>query len=257
MNVVYELKEDDVISPNTLVRGDCLDVMGHIPKGLIDLVLTDPPYNLTSNKWDSIIPLGDMWGRVNRIAEDRTPVLLFGSEPFSSNLRMSNIKYFKYDWIWDKTKGGNFLLAKKQPMKSHEIISVFYRKQANYMPIMEVRGKPRKKGGYSTTDNFNVKECTISINNEYYPKSILTFPTGSKNNRGLHPTQKPVKLMEYLIKTYTNEGDTVLDFTMGSGTTAVACVNTNRKFIGIEMDKKYFDIAVERVSKAIEEKGNE
>ena len=234
-----------------LMLGDCLERMKEIPDGSVDLVLTDPPYGTTACKWDAVLPFAPMWDQVWRVLNPNGAAVLFGSEPFSTLLRSSSIKDFRYDLIWDKTKGGNFALARKQPMKSHENVSVFYKKQPTYKPVMEVRGKPRKKGGGKASENFGIIP-TSSFNNEYYPRSILTFSTGSRKDHH-HPTQKPVSLMEYLIRTYTNEGETVLDFTMGSGTTGVACVNTGRNFIGIERDEGYFKIAQGRVAKAQEE----
>lgn len=234
-----------------LMMGDCLERMKEIPDGSVDLVLTDPPYGTTACKWDAVIQFEPMWEQVWRVLKPNGSAVLFGSEPFSTLLRSSSIKDFRYDLVWDKTKGGNFALARKQPMKSHENVSVFYKKQPTYNPVMEVRGKPRKKGGGKASENFGIIP-TSSFNNEYYPRSILTFSNGSRRGH-LHPTQKPVALMEYLIRTYTNEGETVLDFTMGSGTTGVACVNTGRRFIGIERDEGYFEIAQGRVAKAQEE----
>ena len=230
-----------------LYNGDCLEIMDKlIEDGIkVDAIITDTPYGTTACKWDTVIPFDEMWLRLNKLIKPNGAIVLFGSEPFSSLLRVSNLKNFKYTLIWDKTKSGNFALAKKQPMKSHENIDIFYLKQPTYNPQMEVRGNIRKKGGGKASDNFGIIP-TISFNNEYYPKSIMTYSTGSRKEH-FHPTQKPVALMEYLIKTYTNENETVLDFTMGSGTTGVACKNLNRNFIGIELDKKYFEIAKERI----------
>lgn len=235
------------VSEINLWNGDCLELMKNIQDQSVDMVLTDPPqlYGTTACKWDSVIPFEPMWAELKRIIKPNGAIVLFGSEPFSSALRMSNIKQYKYDWVWDKTKGGNFALAKKQPMKSHEMIHVFYAKQCNYYPIMEQRGKPRKKGGGKASDNFGIIP-TESFNNLYYPKTILQYSTGSRKDH-FHPTQKPVALLEYLIKTYTQENEMVLDFTMGSGSTGVAAKNLNRSFIGIELDENYFKIAKERI----------
>lgn len=222
--------------------------MKNIPDGSIDLVLTDPPYGTTACKWDSVIPFEPMWEQLNRIIKPNGAVCLFGSEPFSSALRMSNIKNYKYDWIWNKSKAANFILAKKQPLKIHEIISVFNSKI--YNPQKE-KGIYRKKGGYFVNGECAVIAGAPTVYNDlYYPKSILDFSIANNKNSKFHPTQKPVELLEYLIKTYTNEGETVLDFTMGSGSTGVACINTGRKFIGIELEQKYFDIATKRISDA-------
>ncbi len=244
------------MKPTELWQGDCLELMKNIPNGSVDLVLTDPPYGTTACKWDSVIPFEPMWEQLKRIIKPNGAICLFGSEPFSSALRMSNIKHFKYDWVWLKSIGANPLLCKKQPMKYHEIVSVFYKKQPNYNPQM-TKGKKRNKkpctwgekkdeiyGGslsaFNGIDNFN---------DVYYPRSYQYF-SNAKQKGKVHPTQKPVALLEYLINTYTNEGETVLDFTMGSGSTGVACVNTNRRFIGIELDEGYFNIAKKRIEEA-------
>jgi len=230
-----------------LIHGDCLEVMKSIDSGSIDMVLTDPPYGTTACKWDSVIPFDLMWEQLKRIIKPNGAIVLFGSEPFSSALRMSNIKQYKYDWVWVKEQGTGFLNSKKQPLKNNEQISVFYGKQPVYNPQMRLGFKPytTKKGGL--TDNYrkdSVDEVVTVSNGERYPLNTLNYP---RDKSKLHPTQKPVPLMEYLIKTYTNENETVLDFTMGSGTTGVACGNLGRSFIGIEMDKDYFDIAKERI----------
>ena len=231
-----------------LIKGDCLELMKDIPDGSIDLILTDPPYGTTACKWDSIIPLEPMWEQLNRIIKPNGAIVLFGSEPFSSALRMSNIKNYKYDWVWDKKLSSGFLNAKKRPLLRHETISVFNSKI--YFPIMEVRGKEREKGnkgGSKYTDKaYSDYNSYTSKNNTYYPTSIIQSSNANRKDK-VHPTQKPVPLLEYLIKTYTLENETVLDFTMGSGSTGEACVNTNRNFIGIEMDDKYFEIATNRI----------
>lgn len=234
-----------------LFNGDCLDVMDLlIENGIkVDAIITDPPYGTTACKWDSVIPFDEMWKRLKSLRNDNTPIALFGSEPFSSMLRVSNLKEFKYDWIWDKKKGGNPLLAKVQPIKVHELVHLFYKH--NYYPVMELRDKPKSRGKNKGNLSETTNNCFLE-NKTYthkYPKSIIEFSNANQRDR-FHPTQKPVELMEYLIKTYTNEGDTVLDFTMGSGSTGVACKNTNRRFIGIELDEKYFDIAVNRIKEA-------
>lgn len=232
----------------TIINNDCLDAMDDIiSKGIkVDAIISDIPYGTTRCKWDNIIPFDEMWERLNKMIKPNGAIVLFGSEPFSSSLRMSNIKNYKYDWKWNKKQGGNPLNAKIQPLKIHEDIIVFNKHL--YYPIMETRGKERKKGGLNKqpeqTGKVDLEYTTY--NNEYYPKSIIEI--SSENRRKtVHPTQKPVAIMEYLVKTYTNEGDVVLDFTMGSGTTGVACKNLNRGFIGIELDEKYFEIAKERI----------
>lgn len=231
-----------------LYNGDCLEVMKNIPDGSVDLVLTDPPYGTTACKWDNIIPFEPMWEQLNRIIKSNGAICLFGSEPFSSALRMSNIKNFKYDWIWEKEQGANFMLCKYQPYKVHEIVSVFSKEKHNYFPQM-TDGKPYISGkGQSGQITGNRPKVQKKNEGKRYPRSIQRFNTGK--NKSTHPTQKPVALLEYLIKTYTNEGETVLDFTMGSGSTGVACIDTNRNFIGIELDKGYFDIAQKRINEA-------
>ena len=231
-----------------LILGDCLEEMQNIPDGSVDMILCDPPYGTTACKWDSVIPLEPMWQQLNRIIKPNGAICLFGSEPFSSALRMSNIKNFKYDWIWEKTLASNFSLCKKQPNKKHEIISVFYKLQPTYNPQMET-GKPYKdKARKRTVSVHGGKESVkspICNNGTRYPSSVQKFSNG--NNGNVHPTQKPVPLLEYLIRTYTNEGETVLDFTMGSGSTCVAAKNLGRKYIGIELDEKYFEIAKGRL----------
>jgi len=230
-----------------LIQGDCLEVMKKIPDKSIDMILCDLPYGTTACKWDVIIPFEPLWKEYKRIIKDRGCIALFGSEPFSSYLRMSNIKGYKYDWIWNKKKGGNILNLKQQPYKIHEIISIFNSKI--YYPIMEKQkertGKTYSKGEANGIKNYGDER----IYNEKYPKSIIEESNADQRNK-LHPTQKPVALLEYLIKTYTLENETVLDNTMGSGSTGVACINTNRNFIGIEKDAEYFKIAKKRIKEA-------
>ena len=244
-----------------LRNGNCLEVMKTIPDGSIDAIITDPPYGTTACKWDSVIDFKLMWEQLNRIIKPNGAIVLFGSEPFSSSLRISNIKNYKYDWIWHKNSVSGFANAKRQPMRNHELISVFYKKQSNYYPIKEQRdlsskSKDRHKYDFNTTTEINsnvygkMKRIKDKPNNMCYPKTIKKFNCVVNNSKErVHPTQKPVVLMEYLIKTYTNEGETVLDFTMGSGSTGVAAKNLNRNFIGIEMDDNYFKIATERINK--------
>jgi site-specific DNA-methyltransferase (adenine-specific) len=225
--------------------------MKEIPDGSVDMVLADPPYGTTACKWDSVIPLDLMWNELKRIIKPNGAMVLFGQEPFSSFMRVSNIKGYKYDWVWDKVKQGAFATAKFAPLKQHELISVFSKDggKCNYFPQMVKREKSRTGKIYSSSDSASVKynDGVERVYTEKYPKTILT--ESNANNKGkVHPTQKPVALMEYLIKTYTNENETVLDFTMGSGTTGVACRNTGRKFIGIELDNNYFNIAKERIN---------
>ena len=235
-----------------LFQGDCLEVMDRlIAEGVkVDAVITDPPYGTTQNKWDSIIPLEHMWKCIVNIRKQNTPTLLFSQTPFDKILGISNIKELKYEWIWNKLSPTGHLNAKKMPMKKTENILVFYSKLPIYNPQgLEYCPRIKKRSSKSVGSSNYGKHSDENLS-EYkgYPTNILEFMRES----GLHPTQKPVALMEYLIKTYTNEGDTVLDFTMGSGTTGVACVNTKRNFIGIELDETYFNIAKERISQAKE-----
>ena len=237
-----------------LLQGDCLEVMKDIPDGSVDMVLTDPPYGTTACKWDSVIPFEPMWEQLKRVTKKNGAIVMMAAQPFTSALIMSNTKMFKYCWVWDKKKGGSPLLSKVQPLRVTEDVVVFGLGKVFYKPIMTLRDKPvsrgRNKGVRSgTTGNAFVEE---KVYTHKYPKNILEV--SNANQRGkVHPTQKPVALMEYLIKTYTNEGETVLDFTMGSGTTGVACVNTGRDFIGIELDETYFGIAQDRIKQAQKE----
>jgi len=235
----------------TLIHGDCLVEMDKlIEDGVrVDMILTDPPYGTTKCKWDSIIPFEPMWENIKQLRNDNTCICLFGNEPFSSHLRLSNIKEYRYDWIWHKTKCSNFLNAKKQPFFKTENISVFYKRLPNYNPQME-KGKPYtiKEHYYNTSQQeYGTNNYRVSCVNkgERYPSTLIKFSNNSNKN---HPTEKPVHLLEYLIKTYTNEDSLVLDFTMGSGSTGVACLQTNRNFIGIELDEKYYNIAKKRCS---------
>ena len=235
-----------------LMHGDCLELMKTIPDGSVDLILTDPPYGTTACKWDSVIPFEPMWAELKRIIKPNGAIVLFGSEPFSSALRMSNIKQYKYDWVWDKKKSGNIFLAKHQPMKTFENILIFSKEKHHYFPIMKPREKIKKSKNYGTGEAIGgnrAAEDKVYTYKEKYPIAILEFSNASQKGK-VHPTQKPVALLEYLIKTYTQESETVLDFTMGSGSTGVACVNTGRKFIGIEMDDNYFNIAKKRIQES-------
>jgi len=233
-----------------LIKGECIEQMKLIPTGSIDAIITDPPYGTTACKWDSVIPFEPMWEQLNRIIKPNGAIVLFGSEPFSSALRMSNIKNYKYDWYWKKNRKTNFLNARKMPMGQIETISLFFNKLGNtYNPIMQKRTS-QKAGNkkYKETKVYG-KQSGDAIRGDNQSDYILPSHLIEINTeRGLHPTQKPVALMEYLIKTYTNENETVLDFTMGSGSTGVAAKNLNRNFIGIELDDKYFEIAENRIT---------
>jgi len=251
---------------NKLIQGDCLEEMDKLIAGgvKVDAIITDPPYGTTACKWDSVILFEPMWERLNKLIKPNGAIVLFGSEPFSSALRMSNIKNYKYDLVWDKVSGKDFYQAKRRPLKQHENISIFFNKSGTYNPQMYMADKKNIRDRIknntkeqSGTIYGNLKEYTSKKNeNERYPGSIFVHSYQSNElhySKRLHPTQKPIALMEYLIKTYTNEGETVLDFTMGSGSTGVACRNTNRKFIGIELSSEYFKIAQARI-KAIDNK---
>lgn len=238
-----------------LMLGDCLELMNDIPDSSVDMVLCDLPYGTSSNRWDVIIPFGPLWEQYERIVKEHGAIVLFGCEPFSTRLRSSKMSAYKYDWIWDKRSTNGFLNAKKRPLKRYENICVFSFSTPRYIPQMEIRGKDRKKGGYNKKSGdgdgvYGKYSDVITRNNTYYPTDIITFSNANHVER-VHPTQKPVSLLEYLIRTYTNNGETVLDNCMGSGSTGVACVNTNRDFIGIEIDRNYFDIAKGRIEKAV------
>lgn len=236
-----------------LILGDCLEKMKDIPDQSIDMVLTDPPYGTTACKWDSVIPLEPMWEHLKRVIKPNGAIVLFGSEPFSSALRMSNIKNYKYDWIWDKKIPSGMSYARYRPMQQTETISIFTKDggKTTYNAQMVLRDKPIKSGGTKHSETAPIANKDKNFKRTYKYKNPITLIKFNKIRRGsVHPTQKPIALMEYLIKTYTNENELVLDFTMGSGTTGVACKNLNRKFIGIEKDKKYFEIAKERINNA-------
>lgn len=243
-----------------LIQGDCLEVMDKlIAQGIkVDAIITDPPYGTTQCKWDTIIPFNVMWERIDKVIKLNGAIVLFGSEPFSSSLRMSNIKNYKYDWIWDKGRGTDFLNSKRKPLSSFENICVFYKKQPTYNPQFWFstpydKGIAKNEGSnvqcYGKTGNI----IDRSEDGRRYPLNIIKINKLNKHQDRVHPTQKPVSLMEYLIKTYTNENEIVLDFTMGSGSTGVACMNTNRRFIGIELDENYFNIAVDRIKNTMQE----
>ena len=237
---------------NKIIQGDCLEVMKTIPNKSIDMILCDLPYGTTACKWDTIIPFEPLWEQYKRIIKDNGAIVLTASQPFTSALVMSNIKMFKYEWIWEKTIGTNFALVKKQPSKKHENILVFYKKQPTYNPVMQ-EGKPyidvRKKieRNVGVWGGKTMDKTPIDNKGTRYPSSVQVFSNG--NNKTIHPTQKPVALFEYLIKTYTNEGDLVLDNCAGSGTTGVACKNTNRNYILIEKEPEYIEIINKRLIK--------
>ena len=253
---------------NKLLKGDCLEVMKDIPDGSVDAIITDPPYGTTACKWDSVIDLDLMWKELNRVIKPTGAIVLFAQQPFSSILLVSNVKKFRHRFLWEKDKCANFMVAKAQPLKYTEDILVFCNvgflenqfknPTGTYNPQMrEGKGKRDKRIGKEIDKSEHLKQILYRPNptkrklsndgsKQRFPKDVLNIKTQHKR---IHPTQKPVELMEYLIKTYTNENETVLDFTMGSGTTGVACKNTNRNFIGIEQDEQYFKIASERINK--------
>jgi len=249
------------VSGSTFVNADCFDVFPFIEDKSIDAIICDLPYGTTACKWDTIIPFDKLWEQYERIIKPNGAIVLFGQEPFSSYLRVSNISSYRYDWIWKKNSGSNFLFANKQPMKMNEIISVFYKKQPIYNPqktdavngyytnknsINKGKDNSMQTGNFKELTGIQLKKTNYGKNYEpdkKLPENIIEF---KRVRKPIHPTQKPVELMEYLIKTYTNEGETVLDNCMGSGTTNLACIKLNRKSIGIEKEKQYYDVAVRR-----------
>lgn len=254
---------------NNIYNGDCLELMKEIPIGSIDMILCDLPYGTTACKWDTIIPFSELWTQYERIIKPNGAIVLTASQPFTSALVMSNPKMFKYEWIWEKAVGSNFAALKYQPMKEHENILVFGKGTTIYNPIKEERkgsGKQRQKAGYANskatakTGQFigGIMDATKRTN-DYdelrYPSSIQYFNNRDKD-RGMHPTQKPTELFEYLIKTYTNEGDLILDNCAGSCTTAIAALNTNRNYICMEKEERYYNIGLKRVKEWHENKKN-
>lgn len=237
-----------------LMKGDCLERMKEIESGSVDLILTDPPYGTTACKWDSVIDLPLMWEQLKRIIKPNGAIVMAAAQPFTSVLITSNLRMFHHQWVWDKKFAANFPQAKRQPLRVHEDIVVFGN-VPKYYPQMLKRDVPIKKGAnkgarvFGGVSGLGREDYEGKVYDEKYPDTILKFSSRDEK-RGLHPTQKPVALMEYLIKTYTNENETVLDFTFGSGTTGVACMNTNRKFIGVERDDNYFDIGSKRITSA-------
>ena len=247
-----------ILELNQIYLGDCLEIMKEIDDKLIDMILCDLPYGTTACKWDTIIPFESLWVQYKRIIKDNGAIVLTGQEPFSSNLRLSNVEMYKYDWIWEKSNPSNIAASKTRPLKYHEVVSVFYKKQPIYNPQMikrdalgtkrlqnknnpirfsgsDIQGTPKKKQDYDI-DRYD--------ENYKNPSTVLKI----KSQRGkLHPTQKPVELFEYLIKTYTNEDEIVLDNCIGSGTTAIAAINTGRNYVGIEKDKNYYELAKKRI----------
>lgn len=240
-----------------LMQGDCLELMKDIPDGSVDLILTDPPFGTTKCSWDSVIPFEPMWNELERIIKPNGAIALFSAQPFTAVLACSNLKLFRYEWIWEKQNATGFLNAKKQPLRSHENILIFYKSQPTYNP-QKTFGHERKtaKKKVISSEHYG-KQLSVKDydSTERYPRSVQVF-SSDKQKQALHPTQKPVALLEYLIKTYTQEGETVLDFTAGSMSTAIACINTNRKGIMIEEDDHYFKVGSDRVDQALQERGN-
>lgn len=233
-------------------HGDCIDVMRAMDDACVDMICCDLPYGTTACKWDTVIPFAPLWEQYKRVIKPNGAIVLTAAQPFTSALVMSNPKWFRYSLVWDKVGTTGFLNAKKMPLRRHEDICVFYASQPTYQPLMEERGMPRAKGGKRACKGaYRPANDHVTVNNLYHPTSVIQISNASKVGL-VHPTQKPVALIEYLIRTYTNEGDTVLDNTMGSGTCGVACINTGRRFVGIEKDAGYFNIAADRISAARE-----
>lgn len=237
-----------------LQKGDCIKLMHYLPDKSVDLILCDLPYGITNHKWDTVIPFDKLWPEYERVIKDHGAIVLFGAEPFSTKLRMSNLKLYRYDWIWLKSRATLFQLSHKRPMNQHELVSVFYKHLPTYNPQMRI-GKPykikggntRKKSGFIGQD---FKQIPVNNKGTRFPTTILRFP--NSNAKRYHPTEKPINILSYLIKTYTNENDVVLDNCMGSGSTGVACMRLNRKFIGYELNGHYFDVAKERINKELQ-----
>ena len=244
-----------------LRQGDCLELLGEIEPGSVDAILCDPPYGSTACKWDAVIPFEPMWAHVKRVLKRNGAAVFTASQPFTSALVMSNVNDFAHEWVWNKRFAANFVQAKRQPLKDHENVLVFGMggKQPPYEPQMVLRDEPIKTGGNKPSKAIPIRQTEAAAEfgasakeyTEKHPTTATSLTFSSRDGRGLHPTQKPVALMEYLIKTYTNEGEVVLDFTMGSGTTGVAAMQTGRRFIGIERDEGYFDIAEKRIMEAL------
>jgi site-specific DNA-methyltransferase (adenine-specific) len=238
---------------NNILQGDCLELMKGITDKSIDLILCDLPYGTTANTWDVIIPFEPLWEQYKRIIKDNGAIVLTASEPFASHLRLSNEKMYKYDWVWNKKKSGNIFIAKYQPLKIHELVLVFGKGKTNYFPQMR-EGKERNKIlkiRSKDYEQYERKQETIVLEektNLYNPISIVEFSLAGLRKKSMHPTQKPVELFEYLIRTYTKEGDVVLDNCSGSGTTGIACLNTGRSFILMEQDPYYFNMCKERIA---------
>ena len=246
-------------------QGDCLELMKEIPDGSVDMILTDLPYGITDCDFDKRIPFEPMWAQFKRVTKLNAAIVLFSQMPFGAELIMSNRKMFRYEWIWEKSLGVGFLNAKKMPLRCHENILVFYQQLPTYNPqhwFDKPYQKPLWQGKITSNYNLEKQRRNVSYDNptgKRYPIDVLQFYSMQThtNHFSIHPQQKPVDLLEYLIKTYTNEGETVLDATMGSGSTGVACVNTNRRFIGFELEEKFFNISAKRIEEALAKKTQE
>ena len=246
-----------MIELNKIYNEDCLEGMKRIPDKSVDMILCDLPYGTTACKWDTIIPFEPLWEQYGRVIKDNGAIVLTASQPFTSALVMSNPKMFRCEWIWDKKMGSNFFNVKHQPLKVHEQVLVFSKKSPIYNPEMR-KGKMRVKGSEKTYTGDSVLGTytkTKKTNDLYYPTTMLEFSNANRKDN-THPTQKPVELFEYLIRTYSAEGDTILDNCMGSGTTAIACLTTNRNFIGFELDENYHTVANDRIAKHLLERGD-
>ena len=248
--------EGEALSEYTLYQGDCLDIMAGMAAQSVDMVMADPPYGITDCAWDTVIPLDAMWAQLKRVIKPNGAIVMTASQPFTSALVMSNVAMFRYQWVWEKNKATGHLNAKKRPLVSHEDVVVFSKAPTNYFPqgLVEKetptisKGDRGHKGIGSSGDCYGAATKDAVQTHGNYPRSVIEFPVDIKAE--FHPTQKPIALMEYLIRTYTNPGETVLDFTMGSGTTGVAAANTGRRFIGIEMEASYFAAAQARIRTA-------
>ena len=239
--------EKKLIELNKIYNEDCLEGMKRIPDGSVDMILCDLPYGTTQNEWDVIIPFDKLWEQYERIIKDNGAIVLTGQQPFTSQLIMSNLRLFRYEWIWEKTAGTGFFNSQKMPLKNHENILVFYKSLPVYHPQMRQGFEPYSVRKTKKSNNYGKDKGAQTVSSgERFPLSVITFPK-DKQKSALHETQKPVALFEYLIKTYTNKGDTVLDNCMGSGTTAIACLNTERNFIGFETNKEHYDKSLERI----------
>ena len=237
---------------NKIYNEDCLEGMKKIPDKSVDMILCDLPYEVTALKWDKIIPLDKLWEQYERIIKDNGAIVLTATQPFTTLLIKSNFELYRYNWVWEKSRPSNFFFAKKGPMKYHEDITVFYKKPPVYNPIMRKGGMANNIKGSISKNNITgtISKTLPNTSSWKYPSTIIRVKS-TDNTRNIHPTQKPVSLFEYLIKTYTNEGDTVLDNCMGSGTTAVAAINTNRNYIGFELDEGYYKASIERIKQTL------